>query len=205
MRRYLTVFLVSMSAVFFSACQTAKPGSPEAIAIQIEEEQEAAVDTVAQVVNDKPEWCDAPPTSEFAIHACDTGLSASMSIAMKRAELRAKAKLLDKVGSELSQRATDFQKSTGTGDNEEVLEAFSLIIKNVSSERVLSGYRVIEAETQAVNDKYRHYVLLEYPIGEANKAFANEIRQNEILATQEAADAALAELEAEIDKKRSVD
>ena len=53
---------------------------------------------------------------------------------------------------------------------------------------------VIEAETQAVNDKYRHYVLLEYPIGEANKAFANEIRQNEILATQEAADAALAEL-----------
>jgi len=43
-------------------------------------------------------------------------------------------------------------------------------------------------------------VLVEYPIGRANQALLNKIQQDEILSTQEAADAAIAELEAEIEK-----
>ena len=50
--------------------------------------------------------------------------------------------------------------------------------------------------------KFQHYVLIEYPIGQANQALLSKIQQDEILSTQEAADAAMAELEAEIEKKR---
>ena len=39
---------------------------------------------------------------------------------------------------------------------------------------------------------------MEYPIGAANTALMNQLKQNEILSTQNAADKALAELEAEI-------
>ena len=67
----------------------------------------------------------------------------------------------------------------------------------------MSGYKAIEADTQAVGKEYRHYVLLEYPIGKANQALLNEIKQDEILKTQKAADEAMAELEAEINKKKA--
>ena len=60
----------------------------------------------------------------------------------------------------------------------------------------------MQAEAQNIGSKFQVYVLLEYPIGRANEALVNEIKQNEILSTQEAADAALAELEAEINKKK---
>ena len=45
--------------------------------------------------------------------------------------------------------------------------------------------------------------MLEYPIGPANKALLDQMKKDEVLRTQEAADAAMAELEAEINKKKS--
>jgi len=44
---------------------------------------------------------------------------------------------------------------------------------------------------------------MEYPIGTANTALMNQLKQNEILSTQDAADKALAELEAEINKRKN--
>ena len=61
----------------------------------------------------------------------------------------------------------------------------------------------MQSEAQAVGSKFLVYTLLEYPIGQANQALVNKIKENEILITQEAADEALAELEAEIEKKRN--
>ena len=44
---------------------------------------------------------------------------------------------------------------------------------------------------------------MEYPIGDANTALMSQLKQNEILSTQDAADKALAELEAEINKRKN--
>ena len=200
----VTFAAVAVAVLFsISGCQTARPGSPEAKAIAVQKVEEKKIETVSEAVENIPSWCNLPPSSDNALYACGTGKSTSMSIARKRAELRAKASLLDSIGSQLSQRAEDFQESTGSTDNAEVLERFSLIIKNVTNERTLSGYKAIEADTQAVGKEYRHYVLLEYPIGKANQALLNEIKQDEILKTQKAADEAMAELEAEINKKKA--
>ena len=97
----------------------------------------------------------------------------------------------------------DFLRATGTGENEEVRQRSEVVTKNVTVEAQLIGYKEINAETQSVSNKFLHYVLLEYPIGQANQALLNQIKQDEILSTTEAADAAMAELEAEIEKKRS--
>ena len=53
-----------------------------------------------------------------------------------------------------------------------------------------------------MNGKFQFYVLLEYPIGQANQALLNQIKKDEILSTQKDADKAMAELEAEIEKRR---
>ena len=75
--------------------------------------------------------------------------------------------------------------------------------KNVTIEAQLTGYKQAKSKSQNVGTKSQHYVLIEYPIGQANQTLLNKIQQDEILSTKEAADAAMAGLEAEIERKRS--
>jgi len=96
----------------------------------------------------------------------------------------------------------DFLSSIGTGENEPIQQESKIITKNVTIEAKLAGYKQIQAEAQNVGSKFQVYILLEYPIGQANQALVNQIKDNEILSTQQSADEALAELEAEINKKK---
>ena len=57
-----------------------------------------------------------------------------------------------------------------------------------------------ETETQNIGTKYQHYILMEYHCCEYS--LMNQLKQNEILSTQDAADKALAEPEAEINKRK---
>lgn len=199
------VFKVVIALGLFGAlqaCQTAEPGSPEAKVIAIQEAVEEAEEANEQIVSDIPDWCAELPSSDFALYACGIGKSTSLTMARNRATLDAKRQLADSIDSQISSRMDDFLDSIGTGDNEEIRQQSEVVTKNVTIEAQLIGYKQTKSETQNVGTKFWHYVLVEYPIGQANQALLNKIQQDEILSTQEAADVAMAELEAEIEKKR---
>ena len=67
----------------------------------------------------------------------------------------------------------------------------------------LTGYKEVYSESQSVGTRFIHYVLIGYPIAVANEDLLNQIKEDEVLSTTEAADAAIADLEAEILKKVS--
>ena len=192
-----------MFLAFLTGCQTTQPGSPEAVIKAAEKVEEAKVDAAEQKVSDIPDWCLNIPNSDSALYACGDGESSNMNMARKRATLNAKSQLADMIDSEISSRMEDFLSSVGTGSNEQIQQQSEVITKNVTIEAKLTGYKQIQAEVQNIGSKFQVYILLEYPVGKANQALVNQIKQDEILSTQEAADAALAELEAEINKKKS--
>ena len=199
---FLSASIIVLSGML-SACVTSpKPGSPEAaikIAQEVKEEKEEAVE---QIVSDIPDWCLNIPSSNSALYACGSGNSSNLNMSRTRANLDAKRQLADMIDSEISSRMEDFLSSVGTGSNEQIKQQSEIITKNVTIEAKLAGYKQVQAEAQNIGSKYQIYVLLEYPIGQANQALVNQIKQNEALSTQEAADEALAELEAEINKKK---
>ena len=199
---FLSALIIVLSGIL-SACVTSpKPGSPEAaikIAQEVKEEKE---DTVEQIVSDIPDWCLNIPSSNSALYACGSGNSSNLNMSRTRANLDAKRQLADMIDSEISSRMKDFLSSVGTGSNEQIKQQSEIITKNVTIEAKLAGYKQVQSEAQNIGSKYQIYVLLEYPIGQANQALVNQIKQNEVLGTQEAADEALAELEAEINKKK---
>ena len=199
---FLSAAIIVLSGML-SACVTSpKPGSPEAaikIAQEVKEEKEEAVE---QIVSDYPDWCENIPSSNSALYACGSGNSSNLNMSRTRANLDAKRQLADMIDSEISSRMEDFLSSVGTGSNEQIKQQSEIITKNVTIEAKLAGYKQVQAEVQNIGSKYQIYVLLEYPIGQANQALVNQIKQNEALSTQEAADDALAELEAEINKKK---
>ena len=199
--RLLTYIGVLTLLITLNACAP-KPGTPEA-ALKIKQEaiktQEKKID---KTVSSIPKWCLNPTLSDLALSACGSGESSNMNMARNRAILDAKRLLADSIDSEISSRMEDFLKSTGTSLNELVKQASEIVTKNTTVEAKLVGYKQVKTKAVSMNGKFQFYVLLEYPIGQANQALLNQIKKDEILSTQKDADKAMAELEAEIDKRR---
>ena len=124
-------------------------------------------------------------------------------MARNRATLDAKRALADQIDSEISSRMEDFLEASGTGDDEKIQQRSQVVTKNVTIAAQLSGYKEVFSESQSVGTKFIHYVLIGYPVGQANQTLVNQIKADEVLSTTEAAAAAIAELEAEIMKKHS--
>ncbi len=183
---------------FLAACKTV-----DEEVLETAEAGQQALTTEETIVSNMPDWCLNLPSSDLALYRCGIGESSNLNMARNRAALDAKRRLADSIDSQISSRMEDFLKATGTGDNEEIRQRSEVVTKNVTVEAQLVGYKEIKAETQSVGAKFLHYVLLEYQIGQANQALLTKIREDEVLSTTEAADEAMAELEAEIEKKRS--
>ena len=149
-----------------------------------------------------PGWCLKLPKSNYALYRCGFGESTNMNMSRNRAILDAKRLLADSIDSEISSRMDDFLKSTGLSSNEQVKQASEIVTKNTTVEAKLVGYKQTNTAVISMDGKYQFYVLLEYPIGQANQALLNQIKNNEILSTQKDADKAMADLEKEIEKRR---
>ena len=126
-----------------------------------------------------------------------------LNLARSRALLDAKRQIADQIDSEISSLMDDFMDTMEQILVNRFVRETQVVTRNVIANAKLSGYVQKETETQNIGTKYQHYILMEYPIGAANTALMNQLKQSEILSTQDAADKALAELEAEINKRQN--
>ena len=156
-----------------------------------------------QIVIETPDWCLNLPESNIALYKCGVGESKNLNMARNRATLDAKRGLADQIDSEISSRMEDFLEASGTGDNEEIKQRSEIVTKNVTVAAQMTGFKEVFSETQSIGSRFIHYVLIGYPVGQANQTLVNQIKADEVLSTTEAADDAIAELEAEIMKKYS--
>ena len=180
------------------AAKAAKKAKAEAEAAKTE-----TISNNQNIVNNTPDWCLNLPQSNLAIYRCGIGESSNLNMARNRATLDAKRALADQIDSEISSRMEDFLQSSGTGANEQIRQRSEVITKNVTVAAKLTGYKEVYSESQSVGTRFIHFVLIGYPIAVANKDLLNQIKKDEVLSTTEAADAAIADLEAEILKKIS--
>ena len=137
-----------------------------------------------------PDWCTEMPLSKTSIHACGIGNSSNLNMSNSRAIIDGKSKLASQINNEITSRMTDLLEDLGNYD-EQVKQASERVIKSVSAETQIAGYREIKSEFQNIGDKFQTYVLLEYPIDQANKLLFKQIKQDSILSNQEAIDSAL--------------
>lgn len=188
--------------LFISSCAP-KPGTPESKIYMQKEKVKAQSEKVDKTISEIPDWCIDMKQTNLSLVACGSGISSNLNMAMNRAILDAKRQLADTINSELSSNMDDYLKSTGAGGNEQVKQASELVTKNTIIQAKLIGYKQIKKQVANVSGKFQYFVLLEYPIGEANQALLEKIKGNEILSTQKGADKAMADLEKEIEKRNN--
>ena len=115
------------------------------------------------VVNKTPKWyVDYNHETMFKWQEAATAVSPDMELAVKKATLLAKAKLVDRINGEMNNRTTITKNEAGTNEDLNVSAQSQDVIVNVIEDTLARGYEVTKQELFLTKTKsYRVYVMIE--------------------------------------------
>ena len=115
------------------------------------------------VVNKTPKWyVDYKHETMFKYQESATAVSPDMELAVKKATLLAKAKLVDRINGEMNNRTTITKNESGTNEDLNVTAGSQDVIVNVIEDTLARGYEVTKQEMFLTKTKsYRVYVMIE--------------------------------------------
>ncbi len=147
---------------------------------------------------DVPAWyIKAPASTEDYVFISGTGVSNDLSMSHQKALLDAQVKLADKingvVNALMKQYKTDNNGTVGT-------DKTSLTVKKLIVDTAITGYHIEDSRVMSENRNYRTFVLIRYPMGDANRLLKDKRQQENQNVTSE--DAAQDELERELKAKQ---
>lgn len=155
------VLLVLPIIAALAACSSTNTYDKRAEAVR-----ERNIEVQKQTVNKAPKWFVSPPQStESVIYATGTYASTNWSLADRTATDIALGKLCVKLGGRVNQQSKVYQRDVD-GNTQEFSET---TIKNICDSIDVTGY-VVDSKDQIVdkNGRVRTYILVAYPIGDAN-------------------------------------
>ena len=126
------------------------------------------IDREAQVnrsIAQAPEWMTKVPSSNNAVYANGTGVSNDMSMADYKAKMFAYGKICIAAGGRVSQQAKIFMQDTGSAS----LETSELAIKSMCPAVDITGAETKEVKRISEGGRFRSYVLVALPTGDANQ------------------------------------
>ena len=115
------------------------------------------------VVNKTPKWyVDYNHETMFKWQEAASAVSPDMELAVKKATMLAKAKLVDRINGEMNNRTTIKKDEAGTNEDLNVKAGAQDIVVNVIEDTLARGYKVTKQEMFATKNKsYRVYVMIE--------------------------------------------
>ena len=115
------------------------------------------------MVNKTPKWyVDYKHETMFKYQEAATAVSPDMELAVKKATLLAKAKLVDRINGEMNNRTTISKNEAGTNEDLNVEANSQDVLVNVIEDTLARGYEVTKQEMYLTKSKsYRVYVMIE--------------------------------------------
>ena len=115
------------------------------------------------VINKTPKWyVDYKHETMFKYQEAATAVSPDMELAVKKATLLAKAKLVDRNNGEMNNRTTISKNEAGTNEDLNVTAGSQDVIVNVIEDTLARGYEVTKQEMYLTKTKsYRVYIMIE--------------------------------------------
>ena len=116
----------------------------------------------------------------FKYQEAATAVSPDMELAVKKATILAKAKLVDRINGEMNNRTTINKNEAGTNENLTVTAGSQDIVVNMIESTLARGYEVTKQEIFVTSSKsYRVYVMLEVSKKEV-EAIIEEINKKQV-------------------------
>jgi hypothetical protein len=128
------------------------------------EEHERQAKSVEVAISKAPKWMTEPPQSDNAVFATGTGVSTDMGMADWKAKMFAYGKICIAAGGKVSQQGRMFMQDSGESN----IETSELAIKTMCPSVDITGTEIREIKHVAEDHRYRTYVLVALPTGDAN-------------------------------------
>jgi hypothetical protein len=154
-------FAVLPVLAFLVACGSTPKDNYEQRAAEAESKREAQAE---RAVSKAPDWMTKLPVSTSAVYANGTAVSSDFSMADYKAKLFAYGKICMAAGGKVSQQAKVFMQDTTEGS----VENSELAIKSMCPGVDITGVETKEVKRIAEGSRYRTYVLVALPMGDAN-------------------------------------
>ena len=125
------------------------------------------IDREAQVnrsVTQAPDWMNKLPVSNNAVYANGSAVSSDMSMADYKAKLFAFGKICMAAGGRVDQQSKIFMQDTAVAST----EISELAIKSMCPSVDITGVEIRETKRISEGGRFRTYVLVALPTGEAN-------------------------------------
>jgi hypothetical protein len=119
---------------------------------------------VEKTIDKAPKWMMQVPVSNSAVYASGTSVSGDFSMAFIKAKADAYGKICMSAGGTASQRTKIYRADTAEASTE-----LSEMVLRTSCDKVdLTGVEVTEKKVISEGTRYRAYVLVALPTGDAN-------------------------------------
>jgi hypothetical protein len=148
---------------------------------------------------DIPDWFTNIPQDPNFLYSANTQVSQDLQLAVDKAVTGARSEIGRQLEVKLEGLQKKFSEETGTGNDAQLLQMFTQAEKTVVS-TTLNGSRVKYQKQARDGELWRAYVLVEYPIGAANTALMQQIKNNDQMYTRFRASESFKELQDEVDK-----
>lgn len=157
-----TLVLIPLVAAL-TACGTFSSKDPyDRRADEARERQEKLVE---RSLDKAPKWMTDLPKSNSAIYAAGTAVSADFSMADDKAKLIALGKICMSAGGEVDKQSKVYIMDTQSGS----AETSEMAIRGMCRKVDVTGAERVEIKRVSEGGRYRTYVLMALPIGEANQ------------------------------------
>ena len=153
------ILLLVPVAAMLAAC-----GTTDVYQKRADNERERQERYVERSIDKAPKWMFEPPLSNSAVYEAGTAVSADFSMADHKAKADAYGKICMTAGGTASQRTKIYRT-----DSDKASTEFSEMAMRTSCKEVdLTGVEVKEIKRVSEGTRYRVYVLVALPTGDAN-------------------------------------
>lgn len=153
-----TILLIPVIAIL-AAC-----GTTDQYGKRADMERERQEKYVERVIDKAPKWMLETPISNSAVFAAGTSASGDYSFALQKAKADAYGKICMAAGGTASQRTKVYKADTATASS----EMSEMVLRTSCKEVDLTGVEVKEKKMIQEGSRYRAYVLVALPTGDAN-------------------------------------
>lgn len=204
--RYMTILFTAATPLLLNACAVRPAGEDPAY------KQHAAVEKYKQEVKqtketleEEPDWFKTPPADDsFMMYEVGSARSGDLQLAIDKAVLDAKYSLAARLQGKMSGKMKKFIEESGTANDLSLIQETTKVTSSLFTDVNMAGYSIAKKKLIQQDSGFRAFVLVQYPLGDANKVLIEEIKKNKRVETKLRASKAYAELESDIRAEREM-
>ena len=156
------LIMAAIMAAMVTGCATSNGDRYER---QVQAEYKWRSQVAAQAVEQAPKWMYELPTSTAAVYASGTAVSADLGMSTDKAKTLAFGKICMSAGGRVNQQSSLYRADTESAGSE-----FSeLAVKSFCPQVDITGAEVVQTKIIPEGGRFRSYVLVALPVGDANK------------------------------------